>query len=264
MEAGPVLAAALAARGDGKNREPSTPLQYRPAAWDVFHARDNATARFYKERRYLPLAFPDAVAPSVRRIMELGTGAGSSLLPLLRACPSATALATDVSPPAVALCAAAADAAGLGRRMTTAVLDATSPDAAAALAGEGADACLLVFALGALDADRHAPALASAAASLRPGGRVLVRDHGVLDVTQMRGPRLVARVGGDGVLAPALHARSDGTLCFFFTPTYLSEVAAGVGLQTVECRWATVARPNRKTGVVLRRVFVHGVFEKGG
>jgi methyltransferase-like protein 6 len=248
-------AAALRARlgGDG--------AAYAASAWNAFHARDNGTARFYQERRYLPLAFPDALA--ARRIVELGAGAGASLLPLLRAAPAATALATDVSPPALDLCARVAAAAGVGDRVATALLDAAAPDAPATVAGERADACVLVFTLGALDPARHAPALATAAACLRPGGRLLFRDHGVFDLTHLRAPRLLARLADD-VAAPALHARSDGTLAFFFTPDYVASLAAGAGLATVECRWATVARPNRRTGVVLRRVMVHGVFENPG
>lgn len=170
-----------------------------------------------------------------------------------------------MSAPAVALCARVAAAAGVGDRVTTAVLDAAAPDAPAALAGAAADVCLLVFTLGALDAGRHAAVLATAAACLRPGGRLLFRDHGVFDLTHLRsGDRVLARVGGDphDVAAPALHARSDGTLAFFFTPAYVRQLAEAAGLATVECRWATVARPNRQTGQLLKRVMVHGVFEK--
>jgi hypothetical protein len=41
--------------------------------------------RFFKERRYLPLAFPDILDPSVPHVVELGAGAGASLLPVLQA-----------------------------------------------------------------------------------------------------------------------------------------------------------------------------------
>ena len=68
----------------------------------------------------------------------------------------------------------------------------------------------------------------------------------------MRAPR---RIRGN------LHSRSDGTLCYFFSPGDLAEAAREAGLRAVECRWATVERRNRRSGQVLRRVFVHGEFE---
>ena len=53
--------------------------------WEAFHARDNATARFYKERRYLLLEFPVlAVQEPPQHIVELGCGCGSALLPVLK------------------------------------------------------------------------------------------------------------------------------------------------------------------------------------
>jgi SAM-dependent methyltransferase len=253
--AAPVLEARLAARAAAGAAAPPPP-SYDAAAWCALHARDNAAARHYRERRYLPLAFPEAV--SAARIVELGAGAGASLLPLLRA-GNATALATDVSPVAVRLCREVADRAGVGGRVEAAVLDATDPGAPAALAGKRADVCLVIFTLGALDRAGQAAALATAAASVRPCGRVLVRDHGALDVAHMRAPRAV---DGAPVGSAALHARQDGTLCFFFTPEYLTAAAETAGLIPVDVRWVTIAHPNRATGVVLKRVMVQGVFAR--
>ncbi len=56
-------------------------------AWEAFHAKDNATARFYKERRYLLLEFPVlTVQEPPQHIVELGCGCGSALLPVLKVC----------------------------------------------------------------------------------------------------------------------------------------------------------------------------------
>ena len=85
------------------------------------------------------------------------------------------------------------------------------------------------------------------------GGALYVRDHGRYDLTHLRAP---ARVAGD------LHRRADGTLCYFFDPPGLAAAAEGAGFRVVECKWVTVERPNRRTGAVLRRVFVSGVFVK--
>jgi hypothetical protein len=42
----------------------------------------------------------------------------------------------------------------------------------------------------------------------------------------------------------------------------LSELARGAGLEVVECEYATVLKVNRKNGLMMRRVFVHGVFRR--
>lgn len=263
----------------------------------------------------MPLAFPMLADPErTKHVFEIGCGAGSALLPVLRCNSSAVVSGSDVSPRAVSAFLEAAGSSGLdafpvpeggGKAGTTRVagafaLDATSGNAPALVSEKLAnsppvDAVLLVFTLGALDREGHVEALKTAAAALRAGRergrrrnesgsagggggvvgvgdagarppppppsastsspsspRVLVRDHGLFDVAHMRAPR---RVSGN------LHSRSDGTLCYFFSPGDLAGAAERAGLRRVEARWATVERRNRKSGQVLRRVFVHGEFE---
>ena len=246
--AGPLLEARLEA---AKERPPPSPPLYA-ARWASFHARDNGSSRFYKERRYIPLAWPSLA--SAASVVELGCGAGSALLPVLRANPASRALGVDVSPGAVCMFLEAAARAGIDPgRVSGLVMDAAAPGAAAALARAGADACLAVFTLGALEPAGQEAFLSAAHASLRPGGTLYVRDHGLFDLTHMRAP---ARVSGN------LHTRSDGTRCFFFSPDGLAAAAEAAGFTTRLCKWATVAVPNRRTGAVLRRVFVSGEFVK--
>lgn len=109
-------------------------------AWEDFF-REHSTARFFRERRYFPLAFP-ALAEA-RSVLEIGAGAGAALLPVLRASPSAVVVATDVSASSLAqLRRCAADALGeeeARRRVATAVADgaAESPEAFVASVGRG-------------------------------------------------------------------------------------------------------------------------------
>jgi hypothetical protein len=64
-------------------------------AWEVFF-REHSTARFFRERRYFPLAFP--ALNHANAILEIGAGAGAALLPVLRSNPYAERIvATDVS-----------------------------------------------------------------------------------------------------------------------------------------------------------------------
>jgi methyltransferase-like protein 6 len=257
---GPALEAALAAADEAGQgtRSPLPPPPSPPAygaKWAAFHARDNGSARFYKERRYIPLAWPALTDGRVTRsVVELGCGAGSALLPVLRANPAARALGTDVAPGAVSMFLSAAGRAGIEPgRVDGLVLDAADPRAGGALSRLGADACLAVFTLGALEPAGQAAFLTAAHACLRPGGTLYVRDHGLFDVTHVRAPR---RLAGN------LHVRGDGTRCFFFSPDGLAADAGAAGFETRVCKWVTVAVPNRATGAVIKRVFVHGEFVK--
>lgn len=53
-----------------------------------------------------------------------------------------------------------------------------------------------------------------------------------------------------------------GTMAYFFSTEDLALRAMAARLDVVECKYVTVINRNRKTGIELRRVFVHGVFEK--
>jgi len=97
--------------------------------------------------------------------------------------------------------------------------------------------------------------LANAASALRPGGRLLVRDHGRCDLVQLRIPP-------SQCVGPNAYVRGDGTRAYFYSPGELSALADAAGLRTVDCRYVCVANTNKKKGLELRRVFVSGAFEK--
>ena len=63
-------------------------------------------------------------------------------------------------------------------------------------------------------------------------------------------------------LAPNLHRRQDGTTACFFEPDKLSALCECAGFATRECEWACTRLVNRKRGLEMRRVFVHGLFQR--
>lgn len=79
--------AATAGHASTPAREGSSP-QHDRGSWEEFHST-HSQARFFKERRYLLLEFPQlGVTHPPQHFVELGCGCGSSLLPVLRANPN--------------------------------------------------------------------------------------------------------------------------------------------------------------------------------
>ena len=93
------------------------------------------------------------------------------------------------------------------------------------------------------------------AQALCPGGVLLIRDHGLYDLTHLRLPP-------QQQLADRLYRRLDGTTCYFFTTEDLQTKAETAGFVTRECKYACTNLLNRKKQINMKRVFVHGVFEK--
>jgi len=129
--------------------------------WEDFY-RMHTEGRFFKERRYLSLEFPElaAVAAAGGTVAEIGCGNGSTVLHLLRA-GAGSVVAVDISPSAVRITAGAAErAAGPARAAAVRghvcdVSDRGSEATRALLAAEGGacDAVVVVYVLSAL-ADR--------------------------------------------------------------------------------------------------------------
>ena len=62
---------------------PTSKVTDFPASnWEDFHAT-HYSAKFFRERRYMPLAFPELLQPNAH-ILEIGAGAGASIVPILK------------------------------------------------------------------------------------------------------------------------------------------------------------------------------------
>ena len=241
--------------------------------WQDFHC---AHTDFFKPRRYLSQAFPSLIGRSLA-LLEAGCGSGSSALPLLADNSDARVAAFDVSPAALAAAQRNADAAGLSSSRFFAFQGdplQTGPHRFRELLFEearahgwslpgGFDAALAVFVLSALAPSALPTFVASLVSALRPGGQLLVRDYGLYDMPMLRFSAHARR-------GPGLYQREDGTLARFFDLEQLvADVIdaardAGVLLCCEEHKWCAVSNSNRKTGVEMRRVFVHAVFRRNG
>ena len=234
-------------------------------AWERFHRVQNGRAKFFEPRRYLMHEFPGLFG--ARRVLELGCGSGSAALPVAAENPGCEVLAVDFAEASVTQLQGSARELGLGPpRVRATVCDAAARPCPRPLMGLGADACLMVFLLSAVEPARMPDVLTNAFEALHPGGRVYFRDYGLYDAAQIKWPPAQqsanSESGGTGV-GPT-YWRQDGTLSHFFERGHLVGLFKSSGFLAVEAEYVCVHARNRKKGTLTKRVFVHGVFEKPG
>jgi tRNAThr (cytosine32-N3)-methyltransferase len=211
----------------------------RRNAWDAFYRRHGAA--FFHPRSYLLSCFPllARLAPG-DLALECGAGNGSNIAALLESTPAAIA-AGDASGAALAALASvpACQQALAAGRLRLFPWDVTA-------------AALLLFTLSAIEPRQHAAAVGHLAASVALGGHVCFRDYGRGDLAQLRAPDAA-------ILSAATHRRPDGTLAHYFETQEVAALLEGAGCTVLELAYHTVANTNRKTGQLLRRVFVHAL-----
>lgn len=236
--------------------------------WEDFHLA-HSTGRFFKEKRYLTMAFPrlleayidDSTSGGrVHVLGEIGCGGGSALIPVLRDNPHAVAVACDVSSKAIDIFRSACDGAGIDSDRVRLCVHAAGSSTAiqhSPFQTGSLDTMLLIFTLSAFHPNDMISVLREAYVSLQENGMVLLRDYGLYDMAQLRfhGSQLV----DDDHL---VYKRADGTLSYFFSTEFLENIFRQAGFSTVECRYVTTYVRNIKKQVTMKRVYVHGVFKK--
>jgi hypothetical protein len=215
---------------------------------DFYRVHDNG--QFFKSRKYLAKEFHPWLDKS-RLLMEVGCGYGCSIYPLLDSFPDLNFIATDYS-------ATALDIFRRNRRFDSSRIfiqqwDVTLPCPVTALGERQIDAVLLVFALSAVHPSNHLTALRHLYHAIPIGSVILFRDYGVHDMTMYR--HTIRH-------SEHLFERSDGTLSFYFDLDSLLYLAQAASFSVLEMKYATVINRNRKSGVEMRRVFVHAVLRK--
>lgn len=285
-----------AAEMDGVESSMSSSVE-DSAAWNKFHAR-HATGKFFKERRYLLKEFPElASCGDYCRILEVGCGNGSNILPILRGKESIIVYACDCSNEALDRAKEIINSANLAstiNRFYPFLCDfstSTFPmwlacnscrksflqmpyvncsdancssrgDVSKASCSEESSCCIggvdlitLIFTLSALPIQRMPIAIQECFSVLKPGGMILFRDYGLYDMTMLRfAPE--QRVGYREYM------RSDGTRSYFFSLESLRDLFSSVGFIVIELEYCCVRSTNRRNGKIMRRVWVHGKFQK--
>ncbi|CAI9091450.1 OLC1v1026492C3 [Oldenlandia corymbosa var. corymbosa] len=261
----------------------SSPLEDSDA-WNKFHSR-HSTGKFFKERRYLLKEFPELACRGHSKVLEVGCGNGSTALPILRATENSVIYACDCSNEALDRAKENISAANLTTaqdRFHPFLCDVSTfefPKWLACIscqerfmtAGEtqyslcseertccigGVDLVTLIFTLSALPLHRMTMAIKQCFSVLKPGGILLFRDYGLYDMTMLRFyPE--QRVGYREYM------RSDGTRSYFFSLEFTRDLFSSAGFTELELEYCCVRSTNRRNGKIMRRVWVHGKFQKG-
>lgn len=236
--------------------------------WQQFYEVHNM-GKFFKPRRYLRKEFDywlSKINAAGGIVAEAGCGHGCSIVPLFSSAENIRFVMTDYAASAVDI-VKASHFYDTNRILGCGVWDIlySFPSSIAPPSAMPFDAMLCIFVLSAIRPEYHVDCIRNMAASLRyepssasstatdelRNGVILFRDYAICDMTMFRH---TLRLGEN------LYQRPDGTLAYYFTLEYLRSIVEDAGLQVLELEYATVSGQNRKTGVDMKRVFIHGVF----
>lgn len=259
-------------------------------AWKRFHTR-HSTGKFFKERRYLLKEFPELISRGdCSKVLEVGCGNGSTTLPLLRGKRDMIVYACDSSTEALERAKEVINTANIDsvkqqfhpfycdfsitgfpkwlacdscrqnflhgcfsdERIQLSELS-DSPEVDFCIGG--VDFVTLIFTLSALPLHKMPTAIKECFSVLKPGGLLLFRDYGLYDMTMLR-------FEPDKKVGFREYMRSDGTRSYFFCLDTVRDVFVGAGFTEVELEYCCVKSVNRRKGKSMRRVWVHGKFQK--
>ncbi|CAM8897009.1 unnamed protein product [Rhodiola kirilowii] len=252
----------------------------------------NKGSRKWQERRYLMKEFPELLSCQNAKLLEVGCGNGSTALPILRDQEHITVYACDCSSEALERASDVIEAAKINSvrdRFYTFLCDfsvtgfpkwifcdfcrKSFPLQCQVATGAGVrsndiqtltnrDLCIggvdfvtLIFTLSAVPQDNMLIAIRGCFNALKPGGLIFFRDYGLYDMTMLR-------FDSSQKVGAREYMRSDGTLSYFFCLDTVRKLFTDAGFKELELEYCCVNSVNRRKGKSMRRVWVHGKFQK--
>ena len=227
--------------------------------WDIFYK--NNKENFFKNRKWLQIEFPILYA-STRKdhgpvtIFEIGCGAGNTFFPILddNENEDLRIIAADFAPKAVELVKNSENFNPKYGHAT--VWDLANPEHALpdGVEPHSVDIAVMIFVFSALTPSQWEDAMENLQLLLKPGGKILLRDYGHLDLAQVRFKK-------NRILDENFYKRGDGTLVYFFSEEKLREIFTKKYF--VENKIGTDRRllVNRKRQLKMYRCWIQAVFD---
>jgi SAM-dependent methyltransferase len=227
-----------------------------PAAsrWDTFYSHHSR--HFFKDRKWLPGEFPELFEPETRRILEVGCGAGNTVFPLAKIRhdeEDVFVFACDFAPNAVRLVKEFREYDE--RKMHVFLHDLAQDVSFEGIQDDSLDVVVAIFVLSALDPSKLPFALAKIYRVLKPGGKLLFRDYGKYDMTQLR-------FKPDRLIRPDLYVRGDGTAVHFFTEEEIMRLAQMTGFEVLTNLTDRRLLVNRFRKLTMYRIWVQAKLYK--
>lgn len=231
-----------------------------PSKWNTFYS--NHERSFFKDRKWLSAEFPELFIPD-SKVLELGCGAGNTILPLSVARAEVDKEGSYTAGPLLHACDFAPKAVELVRShedcdpmrlhvfLHDLALDACFED----IEPGSIHTVIAIFVLSALDPLRLPFAFQKIFSILAPGGRLLFRDYGRYDMTQLRfKPARLIR--------PDLYFRGDGTAVHYFSNEELAGLALAAGFEVIRNETDRRLLVNRQRKLTMYRIWIQAKFSK--
>jgi len=189
--------------------------------------------------------------------MEVGSGVGNSLFPLMEENPDTFFYAFDCSSNAISLLQQHEKY--TEERAHAFVCDITREDIPDDHVKDGTvDIATMIFMLSAVAPEHMDDVIQKINRKLKMGGTVLFRDYGVYDMTQMRffAKKTTNKLGEN------FYRRSDGTFTYFFSLEVLADLFQRNGFAILENTFDTRVLSNRKRKIRMYRVWAQSKFVK--
>ena len=219
--------------------------------WHEFYKRN--TDNFYKDRHYLHEEFPELLTCST--LLEVGCGVGNAVVPLFELHPKIVVYAVDFAKSAIEILLKHPIHAMFPGQLLASQCDVVK-DTLPTSEGQ-CDLVLCLFVLSAMSPENMPLAIEKLYTTLRPGGKILVRDYGRYDEAQMR-------FKAKSKLGDSFYVRQDSTCSYFFSLEFLDSLLVAAGFHALPGRCENICKvqENRAQAKTRHRVWVQAVYEK--
>ncbi|KAL8043400.1 hypothetical protein ABFX02_09G117500 [Erythranthe guttata] len=228
--------------------------------WDKFYKRHQS--KFFKDRHYLEKDwgkyFSDsndaAIAASGKVLLEVGSGAGNTIFPLIAAYPKLFIHACDFSTEALTLVKSHSQF--YENRINAFICDVVDEDLCGKILPSSVDVVTLIFMLSAVSPNKMPFVLQNLKKVLKPNGHILVRDYAVGDSAQVK---LESR---NQIISDNFCYRGDGTCSFYFSEDFLLNLFREAGFETVDMSTYCRQVNNRQQNMAFERRWIRAIFKK--